>query len=443
MKTQETFKRTGSFLRNSATIKIFMIGILVLLLLIPTSMISSMMRERKSRRDSVIQEINQKWGNRQVVAGPFFTIPYTYFYKDEKDILQSTIRYLHILPEKLVISGHIVPQIRYRSIYEAVLYTVLLQVNGNFTMPDLSRTDFDQQNIQWEKALFSVGITDMKGIQNNITVQFNEKQYKAHPGLKTSDIASSGVHCYIPLSPTNDTGSFSFQLTLNGSEDLKFIPSGETTSLKLASDWPSPSFNGAYLPVNREVTDNGFSAEWNVLHLNRNYPQFWTGNRYNVNNSSFGLKLLITADLYQRSVRISKYAIIFIVFTFSAFFLTEIINKKRVHPIQYMLIGLAVLLFYVLLLSISEHLNFDIAYIISACAITTTITCYAKGIIRNNYFTLTICGILLILYTYLYIVLQLEDYALIMGGIGLFIVLTLIMYITRKIDWYSLNKDQD
>ena len=132
----------------------------------------------------------------------------------------------------------------------------------------------------------------------------------------------------------------------------------------------------------------------------------------------------------------------FIVFTFSAFFLSEIINKKRVHPIQYLLIGLAVVLFYVLLLSISEHLNFDLAYILSAVAITTIITGYAKAILRNNRFTLTVLGTLIILYSYLYIVLQLEDYALIMGSIGLLVVLTTVMYITRKIDWYSLDKDQ-
>ena len=444
MKAQETIKRTGNFIRNSATIKIFSIGILILILLIPTSMISRMMRERESRRNSVVREINQKWGNRQTVAGPFFTVPYKSFYKDEKDRLKFSIRYLHILPEKLTISGQIDPQIRYRSIYEAILYNVQIQVNGNFTLPELDQSNIDQENILWDKALFSIGITDMRGIQDTIEIQFNEKQYKANPGLKTSDIVSSGVHCYIPLSEKNkDTNSFSFQLNINGSEALHFIALGETTSLDLESNWPSPSFNGAYLPTNREVTDKGFTADWNILHLNRNFPQFWIGNQYNVNDTSFGLKLLIPADPYQKSIRISKYAIIFIVFTFAAFFLSEIINKKRIHPIQYILIGLAVILFYVLLLAISEHLNFDIAYILSALAITTTITCYSKGIIKNTIFTLTVCCILLILYSYLYIVLQLEDYALLMGGIGLFIVLTAVMYITRKIDWYSLNKDRE
>ena len=235
--------------------------------------------------------------------------------------------------------------------------------------------------------------------------------------------------------------TFSTQLNLKGSEQLQFIPVGETTSVHLKSKWPSPSFNGAFLPATREITENGFTAAWSILHLNRNYPQFWVGKQYKVSDSSFGLKLVITADKYQKSIRISKYALVFIIFTFAAFFVSEIISKRRIHPIQYILVGLAVILFYVLLLAISEHLNFDVAYILSAVAITTIITGYSRGISKNNLFAVTVCGLLVFLYAYLYIVLQLEDYALIMGSIGLFVVLTTVMYITRKIDWYSLDKD--
>lgn len=443
MNTQDTFKKSGDFIRNSATLKIFGIGLLVIILLIPTSMISSVMRERESRRDSVVREINQKWGNSQTIAGPFFTVPYKSYYKDKNEKQKFNIHYLHILPEKINIDGQIDTQIRYRSIYEAVLYNSQITLNGNFTIPVLKQSDINPENVLWEKAIFSIGITDMRGIQDNIDIIFNDKKYKANPGLKTTDIASSGVHCFIPLSPTGNDNAFSFKLNLNGSEEIQFVPLGETTNLKLKSSWPSPSFNGAFLPTVREVTDKGFSAEWNVLHLNRNFPQFWEGNQYKVNKSSFGLQLLITADIYQKSIRISKYAIMFIVFTFTAFFFSEIINKKRIHPIQYILIGLAVILFYVLLLSISEHINFDIAYILSALAITIVITGYSKGILKNNYFTLTVFTILVILYSYLYIVLQLEDYALIMGSIGLFIVLSTVMYITRKIDWYSIEKNQN
>ncbi|MCP4116112.1 MAG: cell envelope integrity protein CreD [Desulfobacteraceae bacterium] len=442
MTTQDTLKKTGNFIRNSATLKIISIGLLVLVLLIPTSMVSSLMRERESRRDEVVREINQKWGNSQTITGPFLTVPFKSYYKDEKDKVKFNIRYFHVLPKEINITGQLDPTIRYRSLYEAVLYNTRIKMDGGFTLPMLNQYNIDPGNVLWEKAVFSMGITDMGGIRDNISIQFNGNGYKAGPGLKTTDIASSGVQCNIPLSPDLDDGRFSLELNLNGSDQIRFIPVGETTRVKLESPWPSPSFNGAFLPVTREVSKNGFSAAWNILHLNRNFPQFWVGNQYMVGEASFGLRLLITADIYQKSIRISKYALMFIVFTFSAFFFSEVINRKRVHPIQYILIGLAIILFYVLLLALSEHLNFDLAYILSAGAITTTITGYSRGILKNNPFALTVCGILIVLYTYLYIVLQLEDYALLMGSIGLFIVLATVMYITRKIDWYALDKDQ-
>ncbi len=442
MNTHDTYKRAADFIRNSATLKIFSIGIIVLVLLIPTSMVSSVMRERQARRNSVVNEINQKWGNSQTITGPFFTIPFKTFYKDKNDKTKYKIEYLHLLPEKLNISGKIHPEIRYRSIYEAVLYNSQLNISGNFTIPTLNQLNINPDNLLWKKALFSVGISDMRGIKENITITFNKRQYGADPGLKTTDLAASGVMSAIPLLPGIKDNNFSFQLNLNGSELIHFTPVAESTTVSLKSDWTSPSFNGSFLPTKREIDSNGFSASWKILHLNRNYPQYWTGNHYKVNQSSFGLKLLIIANVYQKSIRLSKYAIMFILFTFAAFFFTEIINKKRIHPIQYILIGLGILLFYVLLLSISEHLNFNYAYLISASTITILIAGYSKGILKSNYFTLMLSGILFILYAYLYIVLQLEDYALIMGSIGLLLVLGIIMYITRKIDWYSLNASQ-
>ncbi|MEN8212164.1 MAG: cell envelope integrity protein CreD, partial [Thermodesulfobacteriota bacterium] len=417
-------------------------GILILVLLIPTSMISSLLRERESRRDSVVQEINQKWGNSQTITGPFFTVPYKSFYKDKNDKLQYTIKYFHILPEKLNIKGDIAPHIRYRSIYEAVLYNCKLEVDGTFTVPLLSQLNIDAENILWEKSVFSIGITDMRGIKENIQIIFNKKTYGVSPGLKTTDITSAGVSSLIPLLPTDSSKPFSFRLNLNGSEQIKFTPMAEETNVNIKSSWASPSFNGAFIPITREITENGFNAIWKVLHLNRNFPQYWQGNQYKVNDSCFGLKLLITADVYQKSTRISKYALMFVIFTFAAFFFSEILNQNRVHPIQYLLIGLAVILFYVLLLSISEHLNFDYAYLLAASSITFLITGYSKGILKNWYFAITVFSLLTTLYLYLYIVLQLEDYALIMGSIGLLAVLSTVMFITRKIDWYSLENDQ-
>jgi inner membrane protein len=441
MTTVEVLKRTGDFIRNSATIKILSIGIIVLILLIPSSMILSLMREREYRKDAVVQEISQKWGNSQVITGPFITIPYKVYYKDEKDRVKYNLHNLNILPETLSVTGELDPQIRYRSLYEAVLYNAKLKAEGSFRLPPLEHADIGSEDIVWDKAVFSIGISDMRGIKNNISLRFRGEEYGVKSGLRTTDITASGVHCHIPLSADMGASDFSFELILNGSDGIHLVPLGETTTLNLKSTWASPSFGGAYLPVTRAVSQEGFSAEWKVLHLNRNYPQFWTDEQYTVADSTFGVRLLITADIYQKSIRIAKYAIMFIGFTFAAFFFAEIINRNRVHPIQYILIGLAVILFYVLLLSISEHIDFDLAYLLSALAISAIITLYARGIIKNTYFTVTVGGILVLLYTYLYIVLQLEDYALLMGSIGLFLVLATIMYITRKIDWYALGRE--
>jgi inner membrane protein len=439
MNTQNTIKKTGDFLRTSATFKIFSIGILVLILLIPISLIGSLMREREHRRDMVVREINAKWGNAQTITGPFFTVPYKSYFKDKDDKEKSVIKYFHILPKSLKISGKIIPHVRYRSIYEAVLYNTTLTLTGTFATPQLSQFAIEPENVLWDKALFSIGISDMRGIREDIHIMFGEKKYSVSPGLKTTDIAGAGISAIIPLPKTEQPVPFSFNLNINGSEQIQFVPVAEQTDVKMVSDWPSPSFNGAFLPTERKITDQGFSATWRVLHLNRNFPQSWEGNRYTVTPASFGVRLLITADIYQKSIRISKYALMFIIFTFAAFFFSEIISRKRVHPIQYLLIGLAISLFYILLLAISEQFSFNSAYLLSASVITVMITAYSRGIIKNRKFTLTLFGIQLILYAYLYIVLQLEDYALLMGSIGLLIVLGTIMFITRKIDWYDLD----
>ena len=441
MITKDTVPRTINFIRNSATIKVASIGFLVALLLIPTSMISGLVRERSSTRDEVIQEISQKWGDRQVITGPFLCVPFESTEMEKNGKSKSRILYVNILPESLQISGQIVPHIRYRSIYEAVLYQTQIDISCRFSLPKPDQLSVPVENFFFDKATFSIGVTDMSGIKENITIQFNDQIFKGGPGLKTTDIAASGVSCVVPLSPSSLKLDFNTKLSLNGSQELQFIPVGEITSVQLTSEWTSPSFKGAFLPENPTLTDKGFSANWYILHLNRNFPQFWVGNQYQVHGSAFGLKLLVTADVYQKLTRIVKYALMFIIFTFSAFFLSEIIHQKRVHPIQYMLIGFAIVLFYALLLSISEHLNFNLSYALSALAITTIITGYSKAILRSYYFALTVFGIMVTLYGYLYIVLQLADYALVMGCIGLFLILATIMYITRKIDWYSLNED--
>ncbi len=439
---QDTLKKTSDYIRRSITLKIVSIGILILLLLIPTAMIRNLISERQSRRDSVVEEISQKWGGSQTITGPFMTVPFKTYFEDKDGKKQFDLGYLHILPETLDIEGEIEPEVRYRSLFEAVLYNIRLHFKGSFKLPSISQLNIDSNNILWDKAYLSLGITDMRGIQDGIIMSFNKTNYDANPGLKTTDLVPAGVSTLVKTISPNEANSFSFDLNLNGSEQISLVPVGESNTVRINSSWPSPSFNGAFLPADHEVKKDGFSASWKILHLNRNYPQLWEGAQYKVTESAFGVRLILTADIYQKSMRLAKYAIMFLFFTFATFFFSEIMNKQRIHPIQYILIGIAILIFYTLVLSLSEHMHFNYAYILSAASVTLMISGYAKAIISNSRFALTVLGILAILYCYLFVVLQLEDYALIMGSIGLFIILAVVMYMTRKINWYEIETDQ-
>ncbi len=328
---------------------------------------------------------------------------------------------------------------RRRSLFEAVLYNANLKYTGNFRLPDRIRLNLDPDAVLWDQASLSLGITDMRGIQEKIVFTFNQSVMDANPGLKTTDLAESGVSAPVKTLRPDEPNDFSFNLNLNGSEQISFIPVAESNTVRVHSKWPSPSFNGAFLPVTHEQVKGGFTANWEILHLNRSYPQFWEGGLHKVAPSAFGVKLIQTADIYQKSMRLAKYAILFLVFTFAAFFFSEITGKRKIHPLQYILVGLAILIFYTLVLSLSEYVHFNLAYIVSAASVIFIITGYARAILSHSRFAWWIAGILALLYGYLFIVLQLEDYALIMGSVGLFVILAVVMFLTRKINWYEIE----
>ncbi|MCP4580634.1 MAG: cell envelope integrity protein CreD [candidate division Zixibacteria bacterium] len=439
MDNQNPIKEMSAKISNSVTFKIITMIIIVLLLLIPAFMIESLIHEREYRKKEVIAEIGSKWGQEQTIAGPIISIPYKSFYKDKDGRAVYTIKYAHFLPDSIDLNGMLDPEMRYRGIYEAVLYKSQIELAGTFPFPEIERLNTSPDDIIWSGAFISIGITDMRGIKNQIVAEFNGDSISMSPGLESADIISSGVSAKISLADHKTSYPFKFKINLNGSHQINFVPVGRLNDITVSSTWPDPSFSGAYLPYERTIGKDGFSAKWKVLDLNRNYPQYWKGTKHQIDDSSFGVELFIPVDIYQKSMRTVKYAIMFIVFTFIAFFFSEIMKKVRVHPIQYLLIGLAIMIFYTLLISISEHTNFNIAYIISSISVIALITGYAKSILKKGSLALMVGGMLVILYGYLYIVLQLEDFALLMGSIGLFIVLALVMYFTRKIDWYAIK----
>lgn len=439
MQIPSLLDRFNSWARNSISLKLFAIGFLILLLLIPSSMIDSLISERMSLRDEATEEVSAKWGGRQTLGGPVLTIPYYTYVVNEKGQRETQLAYAHFLPDRLNIDGRLIPEKRYRGIYVVVLYNTKMKVSGSFDALNFDALPVAKESLRLEDAFLNFQVTDMKGIRENITITVAGKQHNFEPGVSTSDIFSSGISIPFPLSG-NTVGDFSFALDLNGSSEINFLPFGKETTVSLQSAWGDPSFDGSFLPYDRTVNEQGFTAKWRVLQLNRNYPQQGLGG-YITEPSSFGVKLKLPVDEYQKTTRSAKYCIMFIILTFLTFFFVEVLNKKRIHSIQYLLVGFAITLFYILLLSMSEHINFNMSYWIAAGIILLLVTLYAKAIFGSNLLTGLTFSILAILYTFFYSLLQLQDYALLMGSFGLLFILAVIMYLTRKIDWYAFSTD--
>lgn len=427
--------------RQSVGLRLFIIAGLSLVLLIPATLIILLINEREQRRDHAILEVSEKWGQSQIIAGPVLTIPYRRAVSSNDGKTVTTVmENAHFLPDQLQVTGELVPEIRHRGIYDVVLYQSDLQLTGTFTAPNFGELSIAPENILWQEAVFALGISDLKGIRETIVIKWNDVDHIANPGIESKDVLFSGISTKLAVQPATPGYSFSVGLQLNGSGELQFLPVGKETKVNIAAAWGNPSFVGSFLPVTREVRHDRFSAAWSVLHLNRNYPQQWLGPRQELLASAFGVKLLLPIDEYQKTTRSAKYAIMFIALTFLAFFMTEILNKKILHPIQYLLVGFALLVFYTLLLSISEYLHFNQAYLIASAAVVLLISAYTRGMLQNNLITLIIGGILVLLYGFLFVILQLQDYALLLGSIGLFVILALVMYLTRNIDWFGVGK---
>lgn len=458
------FERINNWARASITLKLISIAILILLLLIPSSMLTSLIYERERYRDEAISEVSGKWGDSQTIGGPVLTIPYEVTMEDAKGKFSTVTEYAHFMPEDLQVSGNLQPEVRYRGIYEVVLYNVKLQINGYFNFPKYEELKIPRNKLHLEDAFISIGIPDMRGIKEKVAFKWNDSTYYFNPGIVTSDVFASGISLPLVLEE-KEKFSFHFNLNINGSKDLNFLPIGKETNVILSSSWGNPSFIGAFLPDNRQVNPDGFKAAWKVLHLNRNFSQQWkgaseylkvnkssynefdeyneyttvtTGNR-NMESAAFGVKLLLPIDEYQKTMRSAKYNIMFIFITFLAFFFVEVLNKKRIHAIQYLLVGFAITLFYILLLSLSEHVGFNKAYLISCLCILLLITFYSSAILKSRKLTLLMSGILVVLYGFFYSLLQLQDYALLLGSMGLLLILATVMYLSKDIDWYNIN----
>jgi inner membrane protein len=440
------FSRFGHWVKTSLLVKLSSIGVLILILLIPKSMIDDLIWERQGRQQEAIQEVGASWGAPQTIIGPLLSIPYSEWTQLENGKKVESVLTAWFLPLELNVTGKVNPELRKRGIYEIVLYQSELLVAGKFAKPDFAALNISPENVHWDQAKLSIGIKGMSGIKNSIQLDWSGTSIRMEPGTANSKILLSGVSNTVPTDPESAEYSFSIPLKLNGSGYLKFEPVGKENKVSLESSWPSPSFEGEFLPDQREITPEGFRAAWTVLDMNRNYPQQWKGYEYAFSSdanpdSKFGVRLLQTVDEYAKTERSSKYAILVIGLTFLIYFFFETLRKFHIHPFQYFLVGLALSIFYLLLLSLSEHLGFNVAYFIAAAATIGLITVYSSGVFKSRRLTIQLFLLLLVIYGFVFTVLQLEDYALLAGSIGIFGALAVVMLYLRNVDWYNLSEN--
>jgi inner membrane protein len=422
---------------NKVLIKGLITGILILVMLIPTWFVNSLIEEREQRQKEIVQEVSSKWASSQRISGPYISMPYMESYQGKDGKVQTIKRNIIFLPENLTVNSKIFPEEAHRSIYHVLLYRTQVNATGSFNIkiPD----DIVAANLDYSKAKICLGITDYKGIEQKVSIQINNAVYNLAPGLPTSEIDAAGLSASLNLTSEDFTKPIAFTsiLKLKGSSQLRFLPLSANSQFHLSSLWPDPSFDGNSLPSERKVSDSGFAAKWNFNEANLPFGNVVREGSFKATDISFGVNMLQPADQYAKTMRSVKYAILFIGLTFALFFIVELMQKKPVHPVQYILVGLGLVIFYTLLLSISEFIAFDAAYMIAAAATVLLITLYAKGHFQSWKVASVFAMVLGILYGFIFTLIRLEDTALLVGSVGLFIVLAIVMYFSRKIDWYG------
>jgi inner membrane protein len=454
----------GSFLeRYATTIKLVIIGILTLVLLIPLLMIQSLINERQTTRQNAIEEITSKWGGKQTIAGPCFVIPYTRTLM--KDEIQTVVEQnLLLLPETLEVSANATVERRKRGIYDASVYGSDIVLKGTFDMQALENSGISFSQIKWDEIRLILGISDLKGIKEISPLQIAGNNVNFEPGIparylslgfgsstvaekqvatkeKTGSLFGQGMNSKITFDIKDSqipfkSLPFSLSLKLNGSQGFYVVPVGKVTKMHLKSDWTSPGFDGNFLPDSHHIDQNGFTADWKILDINRSYGQIINGDddasMSQMADSRFGVQFVQSVDQYRQNMRAVKYGILIILLTFVAVFFMEQIRKNAVHPFRYLLIGLALVLFYSLLLSLSEVLGFAPAYLIAAAMTAVLISIHLSSILRSAKQGWLVGALLAILYAFIFMLIHMESYALLAGSLGLFVILALVMYFSKK-----------
>jgi inner membrane protein len=434
---------------GSVTLKAVMIGVIVLLLLVPLAMLRGLVSERAALREQAYARVAEGWGGNIVLGGPMLVVPTQRTVVErvnDKDITRVVRSDVYLLPARLdmKVDLKLEEEPRYVGIYGVPVYLADVRLAGEFDFQDLralAASSGSGVQYLWHQSRLLLPLSQVRSLREVTQATFAGQPVKLGPGRPA---VYRGIETALDLTQVLEgTGSaFEFHTVIAGSRDLSMLPLGSTTTLQLHSNWPHPSFHGAFLPAQRTITPEGFDARWQVLELNRSYRQLWSEFEVGepaLTESAFGVGLYQAVDIYQRGERAVKYALLFIALTFLTFFAWEQITRNPLHPLQYLLIGLALSIFYLLLIALSEHISFAAAYVTAAVALVLLIGVYIAGALRSK-LRGSVAGVAMSgVYALLYALVLSEDYALLLGAIVLFVALAAVMLVTRRIDWYRVG----
>lgn len=447
MENQNEKKEEVGFFQ-STTAKLMMVGALTIVLLLPLAFVQDLISERNQRKTEIMDEVSTIWGKDIMFYGPILKVPYksnvsTKIINEKTGAItlqnDSKTNYAYFFPNELNNKTNVLKNEKLkRGIYSPIVFNANLNFEGNFSNLDFAKMGISEENVDWDKASIIIKTTNLKSIKSELLIQLNGQKLLFEPTNNSEEysIISTQSFNYNALAK-NQLLDFKFSINYNGSNSLKFIPIGKTTSVSIDSDWESPSFEGSFAATDatKKISNSGFHADWKILAINRTFSQQYNNTLPNLDDYLFGVKLIQTVDEYQQNERASKYGFLVIGLTFLLFYLIQTISKINIHIFQYSMIGIALILFYTLLIAITEHSSFSLAYSLSSIAVIALITSYSVSILQNKKFPVLIGSSLVVLYSFIFVIIQLEDYALLVGSIGLFFILATVMYFSRKIEW--------
>jgi inner membrane protein len=443
----------GTMLRSPAA-KFFLTGAITVLLLIPLWMVFALTMDREMRRDEVTYAIGQEWGLPQSVYGALLVIPYLARVPAEGSETTIARRHLVVLPETMAATVDAATEERTVSIYAVPVYSSHIAVNGRFGAVDPALFGSDMTAVLWDEAFVSLSVDDLTGIEG-ATLAVDARDLTLEPGatrdasypMVTGGLVSVGAGVHAPLGLAGPVTGFDYalDLRLRGTDTLRLAPVGRQSEVTMTSNWPHPNFAVGPLPSERTVSDAGFEATWRIPYLARPAPQSWTLERdgfYRFSGEMLGVGFVEPVDLYALVERSLKYGLMFIGVTFLTVFVLEVLSPHRIHIVQYCLVGLVLVMFFVLLLAFSERIGFGLAYVVAAAATTLVVSAFIGLALQSRVRAAIAALSFAATFALLYAILRLEDLALLAGSVIGFAVLSGLLFATRKVDWSGLGKPE-